>query len=118
MAEGVSKINIIDFCQCDRIAIFRPKKGQKKAIKTAKHYEETDTPYDFLFTYGSNAIYCFELCALCYPSLDVKRIDIKKFGFIKKTVYLAKSFFDSKDMECVYQYNPRFNIDYIKREGV
>lgn len=26
VAEGVSEVDLIDFCKCDRIAIFRPKK--------------------------------------------------------------------------------------------
>ena len=110
VAEGVSKINVIDFCQCDRIAIFRPKKYIKQAISNAKKY--IGTGYDFCFTNGNSRIYCFELCALCYPKLDIKLQKIKKFGFIKKHVYLAKSFFDSKDLKCVFHFNKKFNIDH------
>lgn len=36
VAEGVQKINLIDFCQCDRIAIFRPDSGVETAIKIAR----------------------------------------------------------------------------------
>lgn len=32
VAEGVSKINALDFMKCDRICILRPKSGMKKAI--------------------------------------------------------------------------------------
>jgi len=115
VAEGVSEINVIDFCQCDRIAIFRPKKGVRSAIRNARKH--LGTGYDFLFSYGSNSIYCFELCALCYPMLDVKTVRLSKFlGLVKKNVYLAKSFFDSKDMKCVYHFNPKFNIDMAVME--
>jgi cell wall-associated NlpC family hydrolase len=38
VASGVSEINIIDFVQCDRIAIFRPSKYAKSAIKKAKSF--------------------------------------------------------------------------------
>ena len=84
----------------------------KQAIQSAKRF--LGTGYDFLFSYGSNCIYCFELCALCYPKLDIRTVEISKFlGLVKKNVYLAKSFFVSKDVKCVYQFNPKFNIDFI-----
>ena len=49
VAEGVSETDIIDFTRCDRIAIFRPKKGQSKAIATAKKFLKNKVPYDFGF---------------------------------------------------------------------
>lgn len=110
IAEGVSKLNILDFCQCDRIAIFRPRRYTKQAIIYAKKY--LGYGYDFCFENGNSRLYCFELCALCYPKLDIKLQSIKKFGFLKKHVYLAKSFFDSKDLRCVFHFNPKFNIDH------
>lgn len=37
------------------------------------------------------------------------------FGLVKrKGIFLAQSFFKSKDMECVFQYNPKFGIDFRK----
>jgi len=39
-------------------------------------------------------------------------VTVKKlFGLIKKKdVYLAESFFKSKDFECIYHFNPDFNL--------
>lgn len=112
IAENVSYINILDFCACDRIAIFRPKKGQRSAIKTAKEFAKQNIPYDFGFSRGTSALYCFELAAECYPKLDIPRCTpTKLFGLIKKKdVFLAESFFKSPDLECIFQYNPEFNI--------
>ena len=112
VAKGVSETDVIEFTRCDRIAIFRPKKYQKSAIKKAKKFLENDTPYDFGFAQGVSSLYCFELCGMCYDKLNVPRLDVKKFfGLVqKKNVFLAESFFTSPDMTCVYQYNPKFNI--------
>ena len=116
VAEGVSETNIVEFTRCDRIAIFRPKKGMNRAIKKAKEFLKNKTPYDFGFEKGVSAIYCFELCGECYDKLNIPRKTVSKFfGLIKKEdVFLADSFFESPDLECVFQYNPKFNIDFVK----
>jgi uncharacterized protein YycO len=116
VAEGVSETNTVEFTRCDRIAIFRPKKGQRKAISTAKKFLKDAVPYDFGFSKGVSAIYCFELCGECYDKLDIPRKTVSKFfGLIKKeNVFLAESFFESPDMECVFQFNPKFNINFRK----
>lgn len=112
VAEGVSETDVIEFTRCDRIAIFRPKKYAKSAIRQAKTYLNNSTPYDFGFNEGVSSLYCFELCGLCYAKLNIPRLTVKKlFGLIqKKNVFLAESFFTSPDLENVYQYNPKFNI--------
>ena len=112
VAEGVSETNVIDFTRCDRIAIFRPKAGQKAAVKAAKQFLKQKVPYDFGFEKGVSAIYCFELCGECYPKLKIERKTVSKlFGLLKKeNVFLAESFFTSPDMTCVYYCNPKFNI--------
>jgi uncharacterized protein YycO len=116
VAEGVSEINIVDFCQCDRIAIFRPKKYKSQALAKARKFLKEKTPYDFGFERGTSALFCFELCGECYDKLDVPKCDASYFfGLVKrKGIFLAQSFFKSKDMECVFQYNPKFNIDFRK----
>ena len=116
VAEGVSKINLIDFCRCDRIAIFRPKKYQRQAISIAKKFLKNNVPYDFNFELGSSCLYCFELAALSYPKLKIPAFSFKKFfGLIsKKDVYLAKSFIDSLDLNLVFCSNPKFNISFCK----
>lgn len=114
VAEGVSETDIIEFTRCDRIAIFRPIKYKRNAISTAKKFLKDNIPYDFGFREDVSSLYCFELCGLCYEKLEIPRQTVKTlFGLIKKeNVFLAESFFDSKDMKCIYQFNPKFNIDY------
>ena len=112
VAEGVSETDVIEFTRCDRIAIFRPRKFQKLAIKKAKQFLKDNVEYDFMFEEGASALYCFELCGECYPTLDIPRMTVKKlFGLVKRhNVVLAESFFKSKDMKCIYHCNPAFNI--------
>ena len=114
VAEGVSEENIVDFCECDRIAIFRPKKGQKSAVKIAKKFLKDQIPYDFSFNAGSSALYCFELAALSYPKLNIPSYSYSRMlGILKKSnVYLAKSFVESPDIKLVWCYNPKFDIDF------
>lgn len=118
VAEGVSSINLLDFCKCDRIAIFRPKKHKKLAIAIAKRFLKDKVPYDFGFNFGASSLYCFELAALSYPKLDIPKLSFKKlFGLIsKKDVYLAMSFVLSKDLKLVYCRNPKFNIDFVAKD--
>lgn len=71
VAKGVSKINIISFCMCDRICILRPRAGVRNAIAKAKKFAKDNVPYDFAFKRNASALYCFELCAECYPKLKV-----------------------------------------------
>lgn len=112
VAKGVSEEHAIDFMECDRICILRPKKCTKSAIAYAKKFLKDSTPYDFLFEYGANAMYCFELCAYCYPKLDIRRLEIKKFfGLVKRYAYLADSFRESGDFTTMLEYNPKFSID-------
>lgn len=112
IAEGVSETDIIEFTRCDRIAIFRPKAGQAKAIAKAKKFLKSKVPYDFGFEIDVSSLYCFELCAAAYPKLDIPTKTVKHlFGLVQKeNVYLAESFFTSPDMACIYHFNPKFNI--------
>ena len=116
VAEGVSETDVVEFTRCDRIAIFRPAKYKREVIKKAKEFLKVKVPYDFGFKNDVSALYCFELCGECYSKLDVPKKTVKKmFGLIqKKNVYLAESFFDSKNFTCVFQYNPKFGIDFVK----
>jgi len=113
VAKGVSKINVVDFCECDRICILRPSGGQTLAIKRALEFVENDVPYDFGFKRDTSALYCFELCAECYKELNVKIIrKTAMFGLIKKKVYLAESFLKSDAFQRVFEYNPKRKIDF------
>ena len=114
VAEGVSEIDVIEFTRCDRVAVLRPKRGQKAAIAKAKELLKKNTPYDFGFNRGVSSVYCFELCGEAYSMLDIPRKTVKMlFGLIRrKDVFLAKSFFDSPDFDCIFHFNPRFQIDF------
>lgn len=112
VAEGVSETNVIEFTRCDRIAIFRPKRYQRRAISRAKKFLKNKTPYDFGFNNSVSSLYCFELCGLCYDKLNIPTLSIKKFfGLIKKeNIFLAESFVKSNDLTCIYHYNPKYDI--------
>ena len=118
VAPAVDKTHVIDFCQCDRIAVLRPSKGVTKAIATAKSFLKNKVFYDFSFAAGAQALYCFELAAYCYPRLSLlKKTATALFGLLKKKekVYLSDSFFESPDFSLVYEYNPKFGINFRKR---
>lgn len=114
VAEGVSTIDVVEFTRCDRIAIFRPAKGQKAALKKARSMLKEQIPYDFGFRRGVDAVYCFELCAECYSKISVPTYEVKKlFGLIKKSdVYIAQSFVECEDFKLIYCCNPKWSIDY------
>lgn len=117
ISPKVTKTDLIDFMQCDRIVVLRPCKHTASAVAKAEKYLKDDTPYDFGFTHGSESLYCFELAACCYPKLQIEKLTASiLFGLIKKKepVYLSDSFFNSKDLKIVFEYNPKYNIDYIK----
>ena len=105
VAEGVSEIDVVSFCMCDRICILRPRVGMRNAVAKAKKFAKDKVPYDFAYKRNSSALYCFELCAECYPKLDIKPRDAKAlFGLLKKkNVYLAESFTSSPDFKIVFQ---------------
>jgi len=70
-----------------------------------------------MFSHGCETLYCFELAYECYKQLDIKKKTATAiFGLIKKKepVVLSDSFFESKDFELVFEYNPRFNLDFRK----
>lgn len=119
VAEGVSEIDLIEFTRCDRVAVFRPLKKsiRKSAVKKAKELLRDHTPYDFGFKLGVDAVYCFELCAECYPGLKIPTYTVKKLlGLVKKeNVYIAQSFVECEDLELVYCCNPKHSIDFRKK---
>jgi len=114
VAEGVSEINVVDFCQCDRIAIFRPRKGgTKKAIANVKKC--IGKKYDFIFQENNNNVYCFELCKIAYPNSDIKTMTIKRFfGLFRKKVYVAQSIIEAKDFRLIYCINRKSGIFFKK----
>lgn len=113
MSPNVEKINVVDFIECDRIAVCRPRTGVDTALTIAEDFLEKRIPYDFGFnTKDMNALYCFELGARCYPDADIKTFHVKKFfGLFSKDVYLADSFKQSGDFDLIFEYNPKRDVD-------
>ena len=117
VASGVQYIDVIEFARCDRIAVLRPRKNAKSAVRKANKFVKNNIPYDFFFRYGSSSLYCFELCGECYSRLDIKKKCVSTFfGLLKKDVYLAESFFESPDFELIMEYNPMCKKDFVNKE--
>lgn len=117
VAPNVDIVSTIEFMECDRICILRPRKGAKRAIARAKKFLKDKISYDYAFSRGNGAsqLYCFELAAECYKELNTPLYKTKSFfGLIQKTVFLARSFKDSKDYEVVFEYNPKYGVDFKK----
>jgi len=103
IAEGLSEIDIIDFCRCDRLIVLRPVSGQEWAIEHAKKCVDLHIPYDFDFEPGPGKYYCHEFTASCYPGLNVEPLSRKVFGFIDSPVaYLADSFYTNANFSHRY----------------
>lgn len=104
VSEGVSRLNVIDFCQCDRIMVLRPSSGQDEALKLAEN--RIGLPYDFNYESDAGKLYCFELIANCYPTSNMKTFDVSKFfGIVKRNCYLAKSIYENPFFIKLYEKN-------------
>lgn len=114
VAAGVSEIDVVEFCMCDRICILRPNNFQKTAIEKARQLAADNVPYDFGFKRGTSALYCFELCAECYKKFDIQTKTAKAFfGLLrKKNVYTADSLFECKDFNKIFEFNPKRSVDF------
>ena len=119
MSDGVQKIDIIDFLRCDGFAILRPvgKEGRSvgdladKAARIAASYLGNGYDFDFEIEDQEDGgkprerVYCHELTRKCYPDLDIPLVRPSLWnGMIKsrREKVLAQSFFDSPDIEVVY----------------
>ena len=107
VAEGVCKIDILDFLMCDICCVLRPKKdgAAEHAVKKAISYIGTE--YDFDFSNGDSSLYCHELTAISfYPNVKVERFIPKiLWGLVRgrQKVFLAQSFIDSSAFEVLYE---------------
>lgn len=112
VAEGVSTQDILEFMDCDRLAIVRLKDSEseigklriKKAIEHA--WANIGKKYDHFFTEGDEALYCHEHTRTCFPECDIKKhIATALWGLLKKKepVYLAQSFIESPDFEVILE---------------
>lgn len=109
VSPKVCTVHPIDFMECDRICILRPKDQTLVGPAVEKAKSLVGTPYDFGFNTGDpNEVYCFELAARSYPSLSFKKYTVKYLlGLVRREVYLGKSFLQSGDLKIVFEYNPR-----------
>lgn len=106
VAEGVSKIDVIDFLRCDRFCILRPKSGQKEAI--ARVVSWLGKPYDFSFEEEDDRFYCHELGAHAYKELNIQKVVPYFHGiqfYFMDSKYLADSFLDSPDFTIILEVN-------------
>lgn len=106
VAEGVCRIDVLDFLRCDICCVLRPKDSGHAVHATFKAKEYLGTKYDFNFSKGDSALYCHELTAICFKEAKVERYIPKILGGLikgKEKVYLAQSFLDSPDFEKVYE---------------
>ncbi len=112
VAEGVSKIDVLDFFQADNGAILRLKdrdlEAGKLKVKQAidQAHANLGKKYDFFFAEGDDAFYCHEHTASCFRGCDIKKhVATALHGLLKKKdpVYLAQSFLESPDFEVVLE---------------
>lgn len=105
ISEGVKTIDVIDFIQCDRLCVLRPKSGQDLATDYAKYH--LGSKYDFRFnTEDSSEFYCFELVAKAYTKLNIQAYPIEFYNIPLKFLsprYLAESFLDNPNFEKIIE---------------
>jgi len=120
IAEGVSKIDIIDFIKdCDAFIILRPVLNEneiEKVINRAMEHYNNKTPYDFTFK-DPNHFYCHEFTQDClnYGGIEILP-SIVEFGIglfkFNRTIFLAQNLIDA--LITIYMYNPEKGIEYIQ----
>ena len=104
VAQGISQIHLIDYCQADKLYVVRPKNGNvAKAIQLAHKY--LGTPYDFSFKSGDQALYCFQLAVHCYPDIYFPKCSLSLFGIpLPRAVgecYLDRSFLQNDKCQII-----------------
>lgn len=107
VAEGVCKVDVLDFLQCDRCCIIRPKNRGAVPVAIDRAHMYLGTKYDFSFSAGDDALYCHELTASCYKDLKIEKHIPTLFGGLikgKEPVYLAQSFIESEDFEVIGEF--------------
>lgn len=112
VAEGVCKIDAMDFFQADngiilRLRDSRTEEGRLKIEKAVSQAHcNLGKKYDFFFAEGDDAFYCHEHTASCFKGCDIKKHTATAlWGLLKKKepVYLAQSFLESPDFEVVLE---------------
>ena len=107
VAEGVCKVDVLDFLQCDRCCIIRPKNRGAVPVAIDRAHMYLGTKYDFSFSAGDDALYCHELTAACFKDLKIEKHIPTLFGGLikgKEPVYLAQSFMESEDFKVIGEF--------------
>lgn len=115
IAEGVQKIDIIDFLRCDRFCIMRPKNKEYASAAVEKAHLFLGTPYDFDFTDGEEALYCHELTATCYSDLDIQKQKVRILGINCKPRYTCDSFINNDNFEKIMEFIPTKEVYYLRK---
>lgn len=109
IAEGVKEIDIIDFCQTDKICVLRGKDLANTTKIVEKAQKFIGTEYDFLFnSQDDKNVYCHELTARCLESAGYKIQKYPatflgiKFKLLKNN-YLADSFLQNDSFEKIIE---------------
>ena len=105
VGEGAVLTNLVDFMLGKDIVVgcqFKHRKADIQAILPKTVLRLKGTPYDYLFSQGGKAVYCFELAAIClkdvFPSLNLKVREIVK----GKKIYDHNTFLDPEFFEIVF----------------
>ena len=84
-------------------AIFRPKKGQKTAIAKAKKFAKSKVPYDFGFSRGTSAMYCFEL----YDGIAGLQIETEGYDCVENVCFGLDPIRYMKDSETLGEFKEK-----------
>lgn len=105
VAEGVSKIDVIDFLRCDGFCILRQNDANKalKAVEYCKEVLGQRGQYDFDFTDDNDSWYCHELGALAYPDCGIEKKGARILGFKVAPRYLAASFLENENFKKILE---------------
>jgi hypothetical protein len=102
LGTGVRATDLITFLmRKDRAIVLEPHDHSLMAPAAHNAVLDLGLPYNFEFTVGDQARYCFELVALSYlkvkPSLDISEVSTLDFR-----TYRATSFLNSPDFDVVF----------------
>ena len=107
VTEGISEINLIDFCQCDGLCLLRPvnESLSNQAVSIAKL--NLGKPYDFKFNSNdSSEFYCHELVRTCYPEINIEGFYPSILGISLKCCqkrYIDRSFINNKEFKNILE---------------
>ena len=79
VSKGVSEVNLIEFCECDRICVIKPRAYRKDAIKRAYKFMEDSTGYDFFFDGDNTEQYCLNLGQIVILNLTLRKLRRKLY---------------------------------------